>query len=279
MYQPVSSNLYYFLRLQCRRPRCTVLPPLCSAIPVIRPIAPSSPSAQIPSPSGKTAPGLPPSTTTFHRPRRHPPLLLRDPRHPPHRALLPKRSDPPSWSTAARAEDASCRHQRPPSIDPADILPLCAAIPVICPIAPSSPSAQIPRRDPLPQGPRTHLAAINALLPTPSMEGGRGSHGSRTPPPSTPLSPPSPSIVVAHLPSTTLHFLGPSTHLRLLKKSEGGFLYTVWSPLSSAARCRFLLIIWLSLAALCPFAATRHQLSFPILCSLVFMFSFMFIFS
>jgi hypothetical protein len=112
------------------------------------------------------------------------------------------------------------------------------------------------------------LLAINALLPTlrfaPSMEGGRCSDGSQTPPPSTPLSPQSPSIVVAHLPSTTLHFLGalcPPTTIKEIQRDD---------------RCE---------------AATRHpssshipcfrfaELSFPILCSLVFMFSFLFIFS
>jgi hypothetical protein len=39
------------------------------------------------------------------------------------------------------------------------------------------------------------------------MEGGRCSDGPRTPPPSTPLSLQSPSIIGAHLQSTTLHFL------------------------------------------------------------------------
>jgi hypothetical protein len=82
------ENLYYFLRLQCRRPWCTILP-LSAPIP-IRPIAPSSPSAQIPSAKlpltrrHQWPPSMPPSMATFHRPRRHPPPLLRDPRPPHH---------------------------------------------------------------------------------------------------------------------------------------------------------------------------------------------------
>jgi hypothetical protein len=85
----------------------------------------------------------------------------------------------------------ACRHQRPPSIDPADILPFCSAIHVIRPIAPSSPSAQIPRRDPLLQGPRTHLASINGHLPS-------------TPPTSSPSAPRSPSSVPSRPPLQAL---------------------------------------------------------------------------